>query len=79
MRLPEPFEYKVACKEASTFGLNNMIGNWEWASNFALPMYNSYNGVSAALMGDSDCSYASWGWVGCSIGKQISGAFRCVK
>jgi hypothetical protein len=79
MRLPEPFEFKYACVNASTFVLNDMTNNWEWASNFALPVYDSNSGVGAALMGDSVCSYAYWHWVGTSDGSQASDAFRCVK
>ena len=60
MRLLEPFEYKLACVDASEFNLNDMTGNWEWASNFALPMTinSDYYGVGAAIMGGSGCAYA---------------------
>ena len=79
MRLPEPFEYKVSCVDAATFGLSSMTGNWEWSSNFALPMYTTYNGVASAVMGNLGCDYAYWGWVGYSTGHQTSYAFRCAK
>jgi len=38
MRLTEPFEWKLACKNAATWDLTAMTGNWEWASNFSLPI-----------------------------------------
>jgi len=44
---------------------------------FALPMYNSNNGVAAAIMGNSGCDYANWNWVGYNTGNQNSNAFRC--
>ena len=81
MRLAEPFEWKLACKNATTWSLNNMTDNWEWASNFALPMYaGSYDGVVAAIFGGrSGCSSATWGWVGYDTGFENSYAFRCVR
>ncbi len=79
MRLLEPFEYKLSCKEAIAFSLNSMTGNWEWVSNFALPMYNSNTGVGAAVMGGSGCNYSGWDWVGTSAGSEASIAFRCAK
>ena len=77
MRLPEPFEFKYACVNAGTFGLNSMTGDWEWASNFALPVYDSNYGVGAVIMGYSGCGCAYWGWVGSHDGGQHSLAFRC--
>ena len=79
MRLPEPFEYKLSCDYAGTFGLSAMTGNYEWASNFALPMYYTNAGVGAAVMGHFGCSDASWYWVGRDGGYQDSYAFRCAK
>ena len=79
MRLPEPYEYKVSCVDAATFGLSSMTGNWEWSSNFALPKFNINGGVGVAVMGGSGCNYAGWDWVGKSDGIQGSAAFRCVK
>jgi len=80
MRLAEPFEWKLACKNAATWSLNNMTGNWEWASNFALPMYDgSRYGVGAAIFGNSGCRYANWGWVGTNTDREDSNAFRCVR
>jgi len=80
MRLPEPFEYKLACVNATTFGLNSMTGNWEWASNFALPILDSTNNALAVgVMGTSGCGYSAVSWVGTSTGVQDSYAFRCVR
>jgi len=44
-RLPEPFEWQVACDNAATLGLSNMTTGFEWASNFAIPV-GYYNGIS---------------------------------
>lgn len=79
MRLPESFEFKYSCDSAGTFGLSSMTGNWEWSSNFALPMYDTNYGVGAAILGNSGCGYAGWGWVGRADGSQPSYAFRCAK
>lgn len=79
MRLPEPFEYKVACVDAATFGLNSMTGNWEWASNEAFPMYTTYAGLGAVRIGVSGCSHTGWTWIGTDTGIHYSFTFRCVK
>jgi hypothetical protein len=81
-RLPEPWEWQVACDNATTLGLFNMTNNWEWASNFALPIYygGSTAGVAAAVFGNSGCNYASWDWLGNNlIGARAFAAFRCVR
>ena len=79
MRLPEPFEWKVSCVDSATFGLSSMTGNWEWTSNFALPMYNSNGGIASGIIGESSCSTATWTWVGRGDGAQVSHNYRCVK
>ncbi|MBI4993965.1 hypothetical protein HZC33_03390, partial [Candidatus Wolfebacteria bacterium] len=80
MRLPEPFEWKLACKNAATWSLINMTGNWEWASNFSLPMFlGNDSGVESAIFGGSGCNYAGWNWVGYGTGYEHSNAFRCVR
>lgn len=78
-RLPEPAEWQVACDQAGALGISNMTNNWEWASNFPLPMYGgSGSGVGAAIFGDGGCDRATWHWLGYYSGNRYSGAFRCV-
>jgi hypothetical protein len=79
-RLPEPGEWKDSCQNAGTLGLSDMTGNWEWASNFSLPMYDGNgNGVGSPVFGGSGCNHATWLWVGYGTGGENSGAFRCVR
>ncbi|PIV32014.1 hypothetical protein COS33_00130 [Candidatus Wolfebacteria bacterium CG02_land_8_20_14_3_00_37_12] len=79
-RLSEPFEWKFACQNAETLGLSAMTGNWEWASNFSLPLYDvNSSGVGSSVFGSSGCGYATWGWVGYNTGNEASLAFRCVR
>jgi len=80
MRLTEPFEWKLSCKNAATWSLSSMTGNWEWASNFSLPVYGgSGTGVGSAIFGSSGCGYAAWDWVGYGTGYEASDAFRCAR
>ena len=82
-RLPEPEEWQVACDSSvaspTKYPLATMGSAWEWASNFALPMYvGSGSGMGAAIFGSSGCGYADWGWLGSSTGSRGTFAFRCV-
>ncbi len=80
MRLPEPYEWQLACMNASTWGLSSMGTQWEWASNFTLPMYDGgYLGVGAAIFGSSGCTYANWDWLGFNSGNQYSYYYRCAR
>ncbi len=81
MRLPEPFEFKYACVNDAKLGLglNSMTSNWEWASNFVLPIYYGYGGLGVAVMGDGSCSNSSWDWISRADGIQLSDSFRCAK
>jgi len=79
-RLAEPWEWKYACKGASTYWLSNMINNREWSSNFAQPMYvGSNHGVGAAVAGSWGCNRATRGRVGYYTGHESSFSFRCVR
>jgi len=79
-RLAEPWEWKYACQNASSYWLSDMTNNWEWDSNFAQPVdYGGSDWVGAAIAGSWDCHYAGWGWVGYSSGSEDSNTFRCVR
>jgi hypothetical protein len=78
-RLPEPFEWQVGCDNKVALGLVGMGAQWEWASNFAVPMYNgSDRGVGAAGFGSGGCNFAAWDWLGSDPGDRYPNAFRCV-
>jgi hypothetical protein len=77
-RLPEPAEWQLACTTGTT--LNNMEGDWEWASNFAFSIIrDSDAGHGAALGGQNGCFSGSWDWVGRSTGTVTSRPYRCVR
>ncbi len=79
MRLPEPFEWRVSCVDAATFGLNDMTGNAEWASNAAIPLVTTSSvGIGATIFGFSTCSSASFSWVGRGTPSSESEAYRCL-
>ena len=78
-RLPESFEWQVGCDNAYALGLVGMGSQWEWASNFALPMSTgSGNGVGAAVFGPCGCNCANWARLGDGSGNRNSYWFRCV-
>lgn len=57
-----------------------MGGNWEWASNSALPMYNSANSVDAPVFGSVNCASASFDVVSNNnVPAEGSHNFRCVR
>ena len=62
-RLPEPAEWKFACMNANSLGLNNMIGGWEIASNVERWWeYSDANTrmLTAPLLGYDGCDRAGW-------------------
>mgnify|MGYP001569686908 CR=1 FL=1 len=77
-RLPESFEWQVACDNAGALGILTMTGNWEWASNFALPMYVVAGGGVCASVAGLTCNYVAWSWLGDNTGTRSSFTFRCV-
>ncbi len=85
MRLPEPFEWKLSCKNSATWGLSSMPSGYEWASNSFFPMFDSPNGVYATvsiIFGGSGCGYSNW--AGATIGGNVAGwedtrVFRCAR
>jgi hypothetical protein len=78
MRLPEAFEWFLACEGSATYGTNNMTGDWEWASNSAIPITGT-NGIAVNAAGNSGCSTGSWGFVGNSSNGANSWTYRCVR
>jgi hypothetical protein len=78
-RLPEPGEWKFACRTGSS--LTNMSNNWEWASNFAIDAITptGAGGASASIAGAGGCSYGSVDWINRNDGTVASNAFRCVR
>ena len=78
-RLPEPAEWKHACKYPPT-GLGGMSGHWEWTSNTAIPLdAANYDRIVAAIMGGGGCTSGSWDVVASSNLGEASYAFRCVR
>ncbi|MCB2106115.1 MAG: hypothetical protein KDE14_00385 [Rhodobacteraceae bacterium] len=79
-RLPEPGEFKVACVQAGTLGLNNMTdSDAEWASNFPTPLPGSSTfGIGVPLMGNQSCLYGGYSWVANTTKLNITTSFRCV-
>lgn len=78
MRLPEPFEWQLACHNAKTWSINKIVGNWEWASNVVYPLNVMNNmGMVSAIFGFSGCHYGSWEWVAYLSGSQYKANFRC--
>lgn len=78
LRLPETFEWFVGCNNAATYGLNNMTGDWEWASNTAYPTVDP-NGIAVHAAGLSGCNTGSWGFVGNSANGATSFTYRCLR
>lgn len=79
MRLPEPGEFKLACKTGTA--LLNMTNNMEWASNFAMVIStDSYGaGTTAAAAGNGSCNIGSHREVGFNTGGYFTAPFRCVR
>ena len=71
-----PFEDR---DQATTFGVNAMAGNWEWASNQALPISGSVGYVGVAIQGEMACSSATLGAVGSSNEFRASYGYRCAR
>ncbi|MCB1034121.1 MAG: hypothetical protein KDD47_09845 [Acidobacteria bacterium] len=80
MRLPEPFEWRLSCVEAEAFGLHDMVGNWEWASNAPTPWVeaNGVSGTSVSAFGSSGCGHGTQSWLGSSDNAAETRTFRCV-
>ena len=82
MRLPEPFEWKFSCKNEALFGLNDMTGSLEWASNFVThqsEVTSGTNGIGAATLGGELCADGSWSWIATGSGVETTVPYRCVR
>jgi hypothetical protein len=79
MRLLEVFEWKYSCKNADAFNLNDMTGNWEWASNYTTPLTAGSSGPATAVLGRTSCTSGSWNWVADSRDIEATHNFRCAK
>ena len=87
MRIANPYEWQLACKHASKWGISNMQSGWEWASNSTYPLYDEVSGnrgVGVAVFGKSptrgrpQCEASEWRWAGYLNGYRSSYNFRCV-
>ena len=80
-RLPEPGEYKIACR-FSPSGLANMTDDNEWASNFSSPgahASNSY-GLVVPVIGNGHCYDGGFMYsVRSDFSNDYTAPFRCVR
>lgn len=80
MRLPETFEWLYSCYNAATFGLNEMVGDWEWASSVSIPLYaNNISRISVSKAGLSGCSFGSFDSVAQGNGAASIFPYHCVR
>jgi hypothetical protein len=80
-RLPEPAEWKIACKAAPA-GLSDMTGNWEWASNFQTGLTDStnHNYIVSVVVGYTNCATGNYGIVMADTGSgEGSYVYRCAR
>jgi hypothetical protein len=82
-RLPEPGEWKYACDQAGTLGLNNMTNSAEWASNFwqtiRKPNSDYWRATLAPVFGNGSCHNGDHGFIGITTSTASNTAFRCVR
>ncbi len=80
-RLPEPGEFKYACDNAGTLGLNNMTDDAEFVSNFPryVPNLSSKQGQIAPHAGAGSCKHMAGYWIGNTSSTNATGPFRCVR
>lgn len=80
MRLLEPFEFRISCRDADTFGINDLADDWEFASN-TTQLFSSggFHSVSVPIMGSTSCNAASVRVVGNNVGETDVALFRCAR
>lgn len=81
MRLPETFEYKLVCWQASSIGIVDMENDWEWASNQSLvtPHGSGGGGSIVPLLGGGSCRIGHIGWIARADDVHAAYAYRCVR
>ena len=80
MRLPEPFEWQIACYYAKEWSLDSIGSFQEWASNLVRPLYfRNSKGVGTNIFGGLGCDHSSLLWAGLPSGFQSQSSFRCVR
>lgn len=80
MRLPEPFEWKIGCINATDLALDAIDDNWEWSSNAALPVIDSPAGrLIVSVLGNGSCSHGSWSNFANGGGTANSYSYRCAR
>ena len=79
MRLPTAEEWQILCLNEEEWGLDDMTGNWEWASKGQFPMFlGGRAGMAVTLYGDKDCVTASFSFVASFDGGELGEAsYRC--
>ena len=80
MRLPEAFEWSIACINAITYGLNDMEDDWEWASNETEANSGgaALSLVTAPVMGLGSCTHGIQGTIANASGDSAIHEYRCV-
>lgn len=82
-RLPEQMEFETACENRVSLGLNGMIENSEWVSNFPTTLVRVYEGVSGDLFVEEGVYVARAGYYGSCWSKlgmiSTNSSFRCVR
>ena len=88
MRLPEPFEWQVACDHEATLGLSGFTSGAEWASNFVAGSSLSDNagpavvvlGESGGTNGGQGCNFGGHGFLArVMFGTRNQHQYRCVR
>ncbi|MDA8021282.1 MAG: hypothetical protein MPN21_27930 [Thermoanaerobaculia bacterium] len=78
MRLPEVFEWKVACGDAALFALANMVDNVEWSANATISVGGA-GGVFATSLGNGSCNWGSPSTVSNDSGNASDNHYRCAR
>ncbi len=80
MRLPNEFEFQIACRYRDEFNLEDMINNWEWASNDAYPHFSDNSReIITSVIGDGGCNFGSHKEILRESGDIYETNYRCVR
>ncbi|NJL26468.1 MAG: hypothetical protein HC897_00645 [Thermoanaerobaculia bacterium] len=85
MRLPEAYEWVVACEIATAQAIEGMTDNWEWASNSVELIRRSYDSsldfvaITIPLLGQGSCGFGTYGVLARNDGAVSVARFRCVR